>query len=139
MQDLVKDWMIDLVIYIDPDSTVLEALSKMRRRYVNSLIVKIVDDDTTYGIVTSTDICDKIVAQDQNPANTRIRDIMTTPLISINPEQTIFECAKMMSEHNIHHLPVMQEDGEIVGMISASDFLVVAEALGHGKGDRLLR
>ena len=139
MQDLVKDWMIDLVIYIDPDSTVLEALSKMRRRYVNSLIIKIVDDDTTYGIVTSTDICDKIVAQDQNPANTRIRDIMTTPLISINPEQTIFECAKMMSEHNIHHLPVMQEDGEIVGMISASDFLVVAEALGHGKGDRLLR
>jgi len=139
MQDLVKDWMIDLVIYIDPDSTVLEALSKMRRRYVNSLIVKIVDDDTTYGIVTSTDICDKIVAQDQNPAKTKIRDIMTTPLISINPEQTIFECAKMMSEHNIHHLPVMQEDGEIVGMISASDFLVVAEALGHGKGDRLLR
>lgn len=139
MQDLVKDWMIDLVIYIDPDSTVLEALSKMRRRYVNSLIIKIVDDDTTYGIVTSTDICDKIVAQDQNPAKTKIRDIMTTPLISINPEQTIFECAKLMSEHNIHHLPVMQEDGEIVGMISASDFLVVAEALGHGKGDRLLR
>ena len=139
MQDLVKDWMIDLVIYIDPDSTVLEALSKMRRRYVNSLIVKIVDDDTTYGIVTSTDICDKIVAQDQNPAKTRIRDIMTSPLISINPEQTIFECAKLMSEHHIHHLPVMHEDGAIVGMISASDFLVVAEALGHGDGDRLLR
>ena len=139
MQDLVKDWMVDLVIYIDPDSTVLEALSKMRRRYVNSLIVKIVDDDMEYGIITSTDICDKIVAQDQNPAVTRIQDIMTSPLITVSPEQTIFDCAKLMSKHKIHHLPVMHEDGDIIGMISASDFLVVAEALGHGSGDRLLR
>lgn len=139
MQDLVKDWMIDLVYYIDPDSTVLEALSIMRRRYINSLIVKIIDDDTEYGIVTSTDICDKIVAQDQNPATTTIRDIMTTPLISISPEQTIFECAKLMSDNQIHQIPVVHEDGSIIGMISAVDFLVVAEALGHGDGDRLLR
>jgi len=139
MQDLVKDWMLDLVVYIDPDSTVLEALSIMRRRYINSLIVKIVDDDNEFGIVTSTDICDKIVAQDRNPAKTKIRDIMTTPLISITPEQTIFECAKLMSEKQIHQIPVMHEDGSIIGMISAVDFLVVAEALGHGDGDRLLR
>jgi signal-transduction protein with cAMP-binding, CBS, and nucleotidyltransferase domain len=139
MQDLVKDWMIDLVVYIEPESTVLEALSKMRRRYVNSLIVKINGDDPQYGIVTSTDICDKIVAQDKNPAKTRIQDIMTSPLISAKPESTIYECAKMMSDLNIHHLPVMDENGAIIGMISATDFLVVAEALGHGDGDRLLR
>jgi signal-transduction protein with cAMP-binding, CBS, and nucleotidyltransferase domain len=139
MQDLVRDWMIDLVFYIDPDSTVLEALSKMRRRYVNSLIVKIENDDTQYGIITSTDICDKIVAKDQNPAKTKIRDIMTTPLISVKPEQTIFECARIMSELEIHHLPVMDESGTIVGMISATDFLVVAEALAYGDGERHLR
>jgi CBS domain-containing protein len=140
MQDLVRDWMIDLVVYIDPDSTVLEALSIMRRRYVNSLIVKIQDDgNTQYGIVTSTDICDKIVAQGQHPAKTRIQDIMTTPLISISPDQTIYECAKRMSALQIHHLPVVDEGGTLVGMISATDFLVVAEALGHGDGDRLLR
>jgi CBS domain-containing protein len=139
MQDLVKDWMLDLVVYIDPDSTVLEALSIMRRRYINSLIVKLIDDDNEYGIVTSTDICDKIVAQDRNPAITKIRDIMTTPLISITPDQTIFDCAKLMSAKQIHQIPVMNEEGSIVGMISAGDFLVVAEALGHGDGDRLLR
>ena len=139
MQDLVKDWMIDLVVYIDPDSTVLEALSRMRRRYVNSMIVKINEDHKEYGIITSTDICDKIVAQGQNPAKTKIRDIMTAPLFSVSPEQTIFECAKLMNEKHIHHLPVVNEEGSIVGMISATDFLVVAEALGHGDGDRLLR
>ncbi|MBW6465425.1 MAG: CBS domain-containing protein [Brevefilum sp.] len=139
MQDLVKDWMIDLVVYIDPDSTVLDALSRMRRRYVNSMIIKIDDDEKEYGIITSTDICDKIVAQGQNPAKTKIRDIMTTPLISVSPDQTIFECAKLMNEKKIHHLPVVNAEGSIVGMISATDFLVVAEALGHGGGDRLLR
>jgi signal-transduction protein with cAMP-binding, CBS, and nucleotidyltransferase domain len=138
-RNMVKDWMIDLVVFIDPDSTVLDALSRMRRRYVNSMIVKINEDDKQYGIITSTDICDKIVAQDQNPAKTKIRDIMTAPLISVNPEKTIFECAKLMNEKHIHHLPVVNEEGTIVGMISATDFLVVAEALGHGDGDRLLR
>ena len=139
MQDQVKDWMIDLVVYIDPDAMVLEALSKMRRRYLNSLIVKKTDDNPEYGIITSTDICDKIVAQEQDPATTKNRDIMTSPLISIAPEQTIFECAKLMKEYHIHHLPVVDENHNVIGMISATDFLVVAEALGHGDGDQKLR
>jgi signal-transduction protein with cAMP-binding, CBS, and nucleotidyltransferase domain len=139
MQDLVKDWMIDLVVYIDPESTVLEALAKMRRRYLNSLIVSKTEDQPEYGIVTSTDICDKIVAQGHNPAKIKIRDVMTSPLISVSPEQTIYECAQKMSEHHIHHLPVMDENKTVVGMISATDFLVVAEALGHGEKDQQLR
>lgn len=139
MQDLVRDWMVDLVVYIDQESTVLEALSRMRRRYVNSLIVKIDGDKPQYGIVTTTDICDKIVAQGQHPAKTKIRDIMTTPLIGVDPDQTIYECAKLMSDLHVHHLPVLDQDGAIIGMISATDFLVVAEALGHGSGDRHLR
>ncbi len=139
MQDLVKDWMIDLIVYIDPDKFVLEALSKMRRRYLNSLIVEKSKDNPEYGIITSTDICDKIVAHEQDPAKVKIRDVMTSPLITVDPEQTIYECAKTMSEHHIHHLPVMDENGKLVGIISATDFLVVAEALGHGDEDQQLR
>jgi CBS domain-containing protein len=139
MQDLVKDWMMDLVVYIEPDKTVLEALSIMRRRYLNSLIVKKSHNNPEYGIITSTDICDKIVAQEQNPAQTKVQDIMTSPLVTVNPEQTIYDCAKTMSEHHIHHMPVMDENGQLVGMISATDFLVVAEALGHGFEDQVLR
>jgi signal-transduction protein with cAMP-binding, CBS, and nucleotidyltransferase domain len=139
MQDLVKDWMMDLVVYIEPDKSVLEALSIMRRRYLNSLIVNKSQDNPEYGIITSTDICDKIVAQEQNPAQTKVRDVMTSPLVTVNPEQTIYDCAKTMSEHHIHHMPVMGESGQLVGIISATDFLVVAEALGHGFEDQILR
>ncbi len=135
----VKDWMIDLVVFIDPDSTVLDALSTMRRRYLNSLIVNKTENNPEYGIVTSTDICDKIVAQGQNAAELKIREIMSSPLISVKPEDSIKECAKKMSELNIHHLPVTNDDGKVIGMISASDFLVVAEATAHGDGDKLLR
>jgi len=139
MQVLVKDWMIDLVVYIDPDKTVLEALSIMRRRYLNSLIVNKSRDNPEYGIITSTDICDKIVAQGQDPAKTKVRDVMSSPLVTLDPEQTVYQCAKTMSDHHIHHMPVMDEKGQIVGIISATDFLVVAEALGHGFEDQKLR
>ena len=139
MQDLVKDWMIDLVVYIDPNEKVLAALSKMRRRYVNSLIVSPSEENPDYGIITSTDICDKIVAQDKDPSETMIREVMTSPLISVSPDQSIFECAQLMSKHHIHHLPVVDDQKKVIGMISATDFLVVAEALGHGKEDRQLR
>jgi signal-transduction protein with cAMP-binding, CBS, and nucleotidyltransferase domain len=139
MQDLVKDWMIDLVVFIDPESTVLEALSTMRRRYLNSLIVNKTKDNPEYGIITSTDICDKIVAHDRNPAKTKVKEIMTSPIIGVDPKQTIFECAREMSEHQIHHLPVVDSEKNIVGMVSATDFLVVAEAIGHGEGEQHLR
>lgn len=139
MQDLVKDWMIDLVVYIDPESTVLEAITLMRRRYLNSLIVEKSENNPDYGIVTSTDICDRIVAQKRNPASTKVKDVMTTPLFSAAPDETIYHCARKMSDHNIHHMPVMDETKKIIGMISATDFLLIAESLGHDGGDRQLR
>lgn len=139
MQDLVKDWMIDLVVYIDPDKTVLEALTAMRRRYLNSLLVEKSAKNPDYGIITSTDICDKIVAPEQDPREIKVRDIMTSPLITVNPEMTIFECAKLMNEKKIHHLPVMDQNGKVVGIISATDFLVIAESMAHGFEDHKLR
>lgn len=141
MQSLikVKDWMIDLVVFIDPDSTVLEALAIMRRRYLNSLIVNKSENNPDYGIITSTDICDKIVAQRQNAAKLKIHEIMSSPLFSVTPDQTIYDCAEIMSERHIHHLPVTNDEGFVIGMISATDFLVVAEAIAHGDGDQLLR
>lgn len=141
MQSLtnVKDWMIDLVVFINPDQTVLDALTIMRRRYLNSLIVDKSETNLEYGIVTSTDICDKIVAQRQNASKIKIREIMSSPLVSVTPDQTIYDCAEKMSEFKIHHLPVTNESGDVIGMISATDFLVVAEAIAHGEGDQLLR
>ena len=138
MQFTVRDWMMDLVVYVEPDMPVTDALETMRRRYINSVIVNKSKDNSEYGILTSTDVCDKIVAQDRDPATTKVRDIMTSPLITVRTDMTMAECARIMQEKKIHHLPVADEHGNLVGMISATDFLVVAEAMGR-TGERSLR
>jgi CBS domain-containing protein len=138
MQFTVRDWMMDLVVYLDPDTPVTDALETMRRRYINSVIVNKSKDNPEYGILTTTDICDKIVAQDRDPAVIKVRDVMTSPLIMVRADMTMGECARIMKDKRIHHLPVTDEHGSLIGMISATDFLVVAEAMGRS-GERSLR
>jgi CBS domain-containing protein len=137
MDFTVRDWMLDLVVLVDAEATVAEALATMRRRYINSVIVKKSKSNPEYGILTSTDISDKIVAQEQNPATIKVRDIMTSPTITVNEYTPIKECAQIMKDRKIHHLPVVNKKGEVIGMISATDFLVVAEAMGRAPGEKL--
>lgn len=138
MQNTVHDWMNDLVVFIDPEAVVTDALSLMRRRYINSLIVKKTENSPEYGIVTSIDICDKIVAHRRDPSTVKVKELMSSPLIVADPDMTIVECAGLMKEHRIHHLPVANAQGVIIGMISANDFLLIAEAFGRGNGERVL-
>lgn len=138
MQFKVKDWMIDLVVFVDPDTLVTDALETMRRRYISSVLVSKSASSPDFGILTSTDISDKIVAAGRDPSVTKVSEVMTSPLRTVVPEMSIQECAKLMSEHHIHHLPVVDKSGNVIGMISATDFLVVAEAMGRS-GERALR
>ncbi len=134
----VKDWMKNLVVFVSPDTTVYEALNIMRHRYATSLIVEKTPESPEYGIVTSINICDKIVAQGNNPTKTKVKDIMATPVITVSSSMPITECAAKMKEYRIHHLPVADEKGQIIGMIAAMDLLLVAEAMGTDFKDRSL-
>jgi signal-transduction protein with cAMP-binding, CBS, and nucleotidyltransferase domain len=138
-QTTVKDWMKDLVVFIDPEASVYEGLELMRHRYATSLIVEKTATNPAYGIVTSINICDKIVAQGNDPKKTKIKDIMASPVITVLPEMQITECAAKMKEHRIHHLPVADDKGNIIGMIAAMDLLLVAEAMGNDFKERSLR
>jgi len=96
MHNQVRDWMSSPVIVIDPDSSVSYALTLMRRRNIHSVVVDITADNPAYGIVTATDIRDKIIAAECNPAETRVRAIMTAPVITGKPEWTLKECSIKM-------------------------------------------
>ena len=133
----VKDWMKDLVVFIKPEASINEALATMRHRYADSLIVEKTDKND-YGIVTAIDVSDKIVAQGKNPAEIKVSEIMVSPLITVSPEMPIGECAGLMRQNHIHHLPVADKSGKVIGMISAADFLLVAEAMGTNFKDRSL-
>jgi CBS domain-containing protein len=118
------------VVVVDPDSSVSYALTLMRRRKIHSVVVDISDKNPSYGIVTTTDIRDKIVAADRNPAETTVREIMSGPVITAKPEWTLKECSRVMQEHHIHHLPVADESGTLIGIISATDIFMAVEETG---------
>ncbi len=132
MLHTVRDWMSRPVVVIDPDSSVSYALTLMRRRNIHSLVVDVPGKHPIYGILTTTDIRDKIIAADRNPAETRVREIMTAPVVTANPDWTLKECSVNMQVNHIHHMPVIDENGNLLGLISATDIFRAAEEIGWG-------
>lgn len=128
----VEDWMSSPVIVVDPDSSVSYALTLMRRRGIHSLVVDITETNPEYGIITSTDIRDKIIAQDRNAAETKVEEIMSTPVVTADPDWTLKECSVKMHENNIHHMPVCDKNNVLVGIISDTDIFIAAEEVGWG-------
>jgi len=130
MTHTVRDWMSRPVVVVDPDTTVSYAMTLMRRRNIHSVVVALEQTSHKFGIVTSTDVRDKIVAEDRNPANTRVREIMSGPIVTVDAASSLKECSRLMQEHRIHHLPVADEHGILVGMISTTDIFTAVEETG---------
>lgn len=136
MPHTVRDWMSTPVVVVDPDTTVSYAMTLMRRRRIHSVIVDVSQQNAKFGIVTTTDIRDKIVGAGRNPANTRVREIMSGPIITARAEWTLIECSQVMQEHKIHHLPVADEHDNLVGLISATDIFMAVEESGWEEDGR---
>lgn len=130
MPHLVRDWMKSPVVVVDPDTTVSYAMTLMRRRNIHSVIVDLSVTNKEYGIVTTTDIRDKIVAVNRNAAETHVREIMSGPIVTGRAEWTLVECSKLMQEKKFHHLPIADEHGTLTGMISATDIFMAVEEAG---------
>jgi CBS domain-containing protein len=130
MPNTVRDWMSKPVVVIDADSNVKYALTLMRRRKIHSLVVATSDKNPTYGIVTTTDIRDKIVAAGRDPSATTVGEIMSGPIVTGNPDWTLIECSQLMQEKHIHHLPIADESGTLIGLISATDIFMAVEETG---------
>jgi predicted transcriptional regulator len=133
MPNKVRDWMSSPIIVIDPDSSVSYALTLMRRRGIHSVVVDLTSDEKgKFGIITTTDIRDKIIGEDRNPAETRVSEIMTAPVSMADPDWSLRQCSRKMQELDIHHLPVADSAGTLIGIISATDIFVAAEEIGWG-------
>ena len=130
MPHTVRDWMSSPVILIDPATPVSQALTLMRRRNIHSLVIDLTENAPAYGIVTTTDIRDKIVAAGRDPREALVHDIMTAPVHTATPAWTLQQASARMQELGVHHLPVADDHGSLVGMISATDIFVAVEEAG---------
>jgi CBS domain-containing protein len=128
---IVRDWMTKPVIVVDGSMSVAHAMTLMRRRNIHSLVVDVTQaGKPVHGIVTTTDIRDKIVEAGRDPAKTSVAEIMSQPVQSAAPTWSLQECAQRMHQLNIHHMPVADPDGVFIGMISATDIFAAVEETG---------
>ena len=117
MEALVDSIMRKKPEAVDPNMTVTAAAAIIAKRSEQCLIVA--RDDIVVGIVTSTDMIEKVIAVGANPAKVYVRDIMSTPVITVNVTATIGEAAKIMSDYGVRKLPVIDQTGELAGVITS--------------------
>ena len=103
---------------VHPDATVFEALQEMADKDVGSLVV--VADGTVVGIFSERDYARKVILHGHASRDLKVRAIMTEQLITVAPDQTLSDCMRLMTDHRVRHLPVL-EDGTQVGVISIGD------------------
>ncbi len=123
----VSDLKTQAAVTDAPDDTLAEAAAKMRQQQTGSLLV--MEGDTLAGIVTERDVL-KVVGSGQDPKSVSLRDVMTKDVVTVDPEKSVQDAARIMFDKWFRHLPVTTADGKVVGIISLRDLLsLVAEGM----------
>jgi len=105
---------------VAPDDTVLHALRLMVERNIRAVLV--LDGERLAGIMTEHDYAREVELKGRTAGDTQVREIMTTELVIVGPDDSVEQCNLLLHRHRIHHLPVVEGD-RVLGMISAHDVL----------------
>lgn len=108
------------ILPISPEQTVYEALSLMAEYDVGALLV--MSGSSLIGILSERDYARKGILRGHHSNDTKVREIMTSPVVSVTSQHTVDECMNMMTEGHFRHLPVLEGD-KIVGIISIGDMV----------------
>ena len=103
-----------------PTASVYEAVRLMADKNIGALVV--VEGDEVVGIVSERDYARKLVAMARSPHDTLVRDMMSSPVMYVRPEQSSEECMALMTENRLRHLPVMDKE-LLLGLISIGDLV----------------
>jgi CBS domain-containing protein len=107
---------------VSPEATIHEAAMYLRDRKVRATVV-CGSEGRPVGVISQSDISDKVTAENRCPAWIKVREIMSTNLVTVTPENKIEECLNLLEKHGIYHLVVVDSSGASMGMISAQDIL----------------
>ena len=116
---------------IDSEKSVAYAAQMMRDEDVG--FAPIVEGDRLVGAVTDRDIAVKVVAEGKDPEQTSVREIASTELVTVNPQQELDEALRLMASHQVRRLPVIEKDGRLVGVLAQADVAQEADAKDTGR------
>ena len=109
------------LVTVSPKATVMDAVRTMADESIGALAV--MDGSRLVGIFSERDLMLRVVSEKRDPERTHIRDVMTTPVETIHRDSTVDEALKVMLEKHIRHLPILNRDGQLSGMISMRSLL----------------
>ena len=118
----VIDMAVHEVATITADNTICDCARQMRLEHVGSLVV-VNDDQTPLGMITDRDIAIEVVARNLDPMKLTVRDVMTTPVVTAGPSESMVVALARMREFGVRRLPIVDEEGKLVGVISNSNLV----------------
>jgi CBS domain-containing protein len=114
------------IFSVEPKAAVLDAIRIMAEQHVGALLV--MRGATLEGIVSERDYALKMILRGRSATDTVVRDIMTSPVLTVSLDTTVQECMQLVTDRRVRHLPVV-EGARVVGMVSIGDLVkaVIAE------------
>ena len=119
----LKELMTEDVTYLPSTATVLDAAKFMTTMNVGSVIVA--DDESPSGLITDRDVVAKVIALGKDSSTTKIGEVMVSPVVTISEDKDIMDATKLMSTHGIRRLPITDAKGNLAGVISLDDVLLL--------------
>ena len=118
------------VFSVTPQDSVLHAIEVMATRHVGALLV--LNQGSLVGIISERDYARKVILKNRSSHDTPVGDIMTSPAVSVTPEDTVHRCMELMTEGRFRHLPVVKS-GRVLGILSIGDLVkaVIQEQTEH--------
>src|SRR5690242_15567169 len=104
------------VYSVAPDATVFDAIRTMAEKSVGALLV--LSGGRLEGIISERDYARKVVLEGKHSKDTLVREIMSSPVISVSPEHNMDDCMQIVTENRIRHLPVIDRGGQVLGVVS---------------------
>jgi CBS domain-containing protein len=121
---------------VSPDAAVYEAVVIMAARRVGAVLV--IEQDSLVGIISAKDYGSRVVLQGKNGKDVLVRDVMTSPVLTVGPETKVVDGMQIMTTNKIRHLPVV-ENGELMGVVTLGDLVRAVLADQEHKIDHLMR